>query len=59
MSELQRSSGMDIMAVLDIKDFIWNTVGGIYDPIGPEKLAQAIVAGGWTYTFCSMMNVDC
>ena len=59
ISRLERSGDMDIMEVEDTSDFIWNTVGGIYDPIGPDKLAQAIVAGGWTYTFCDMFDYDC
>ena len=44
----------------DLDDLVLETAFGIeMEPIGPEKLATAIVAGGWTYTWCSIMNTDC
>ena len=50
----------DGVDVHDLDDFVWKTAfGDEHVSIGAEKLATAIVAGGWTYTWCSIMNTDC
>ena len=49
--------GLDVQ---DVGDFIFDVAfGGVPEPIGAEELAQAIVAGGWTWDFCGIMNFDC
>ena len=51
---------MDLKDVEDMVDLVYATAFDIeMEPIGPEKLATAIVAGGWTYTWCDITNIDC
>ena len=46
--------------VHDLDDFVWKTAfGDEHVSIGAEKLAPAIVAGGWTWVFCSLIGFEC